>query len=164
MVKYYLNRNVRAVRIPSLMHEGKEDSTYYNLLRGKLIVKIDAGKNFTVFKDNSSNAYYTKSSMLTSKFNPKVKFETAANIKKAFAKGSRLLLLHNDGAVTVTRQAETDNEVAGATEELEWTRKVPVQDMVVSYNFAVFVLGQIKIADIKKKIFLEEFEEDPVLE
>lgn len=54
--------------------------------------------------------------------------------------------------------------MAGGTDIIEWTKDVPVQDMVVSYNFAIFVLGPIKISTIKKKIFNEEFDEDVAME
>lgn len=69
-----------------------------------------------------------------------------------------MFLLFNDGTVTATQRAEGAGEVAGPSELIEWTKRVPVQDMAVSYNFAIFVLGAIKISDIKKRIFLEEFD------
>jgi hypothetical protein len=116
------------------------------------------------FRDHLSNVYYTKTSMLTSKYNPKVKFETASNVKKAFGKGSRLFILYNDGTVSVASLNENNDEVVNATETLEWTKQVPVVDMVVSYSFAIFVLGCIKVADVKRRIFQEEYEEDPSLE
>jgi hypothetical protein len=54
--------------------------------------------------------------------------------------------------------------VVDTSEVLEWSKRVPVVDMVVSHSFAIFVLGCVKVADVKKKIFLEEYEEDPNLE
>jgi hypothetical protein len=95
-------RNVWAVKIPTIF--GKEESTHYNFLRGKLIVKIDAGKNFIAFRDNNGNVYYTETSMLTSKYNPKLKFETATNVRKAFGKGSRMFILFNHGSVQVIKE------------------------------------------------------------
>lgn len=161
-IKYYLWRNLRAARISTIF--AKEESTHYNFLRGKNIIKIDAGKNFVAFRDHTGNAYFTKTSMLTSKYNPKLKFETAGNVKKAFGKGSALFILHKDGTVSVSKMSEHESEVVVGTETLEWTKAVPVADMVVSYSFVIFVLGCVKVADVKKKIFHEEYEEDPQLE
>lgn len=70
-VKYYLCRNLRVVKLPTIF--GKEESTHYNFLRGKNIVKIDAGKNFTVFIDHKRTALYTKTAWLTPKYHPHIK-------------------------------------------------------------------------------------------
>lgn len=39
---------------------------------------------------------------------------------------------------------------------IDWTLRVPVQDMSVSKNYAIFLLGCIKMSEIKKLILLEE--------
>lgn len=44
---------------------------------------------------------------------------------------------------------------------MKWSEQVSVVDMTVSYTFAVFLLGCVKITDIKKKIFQEEVEDAP---
>jgi hypothetical protein len=36
--------------------------------------------------------------------------------------------------------------------------------MAVSYSFAIFILGCVKVADVRRKIFMEEYEEDPNME
>lgn len=71
-VKYYLCRNLRVVKLPSIF--GKEESTHYNFLRGKNIVKIDAGKNFTAFIDHNHSVIYTKTAWLTPKYHPNIKY------------------------------------------------------------------------------------------
>lgn len=41
---------------------------------------------------------------------------------------------------------------------IDWTLRVPVVDMAVSKNYAIFLLGNIKSADVKRLILLEEVE------
>lgn len=76
LVKYNFNRNLRVVRIPSILGKGKEETNHYNYFRTKCITKIEAGgKYFIAFLDNKNQAYVAKvSEFSVTKFNPNIKF------------------------------------------------------------------------------------------
>jgi hypothetical protein len=53
--------------------------------------------------------------MLTTKYTPKLKFETASNVRKAFGKGSCMFILFNDGSVQVIKESISYDEVIGTS-------------------------------------------------
>lgn len=158
LIKYNFNRNLKVVKIPSILNSTKEESTFFNFFRNKCITRIDAeGKFFAAFQDNKNQAYISKvSEFWGAKFNPDIKFELMKGVRKVSCKAEKVFVLGLDGSVTMASVAESPEKVYDNESIIEWTLRVPVIDMATSKNYAIFILGPVKMSEIRKNILLEE--------
>lgn len=90
------------------------------------------------------------------KYNPQIQYEVFRGVKKVSCKAEKLFVLGQDGVVSTAMVSEHPERVYENLSVIEWTLRVPVVDIAVSKNYAVFVLGPIKMSEIKKYVLLEE--------
>ena len=109
------------------------------------------------FIDNKDKAYVARATeFFPVKDRPNINHEIFKNVRRVFCPGERLFVLSLDGTVTMATPSEDKDKVYANLQMIDWTLRVPVVDMVVSKNYAVFLLGQINSSEIRKLIMLED--------